>query len=78
MVVGEGIEEVSEVGESGGVGKEVVEKWLEDGLVFHDLAVSQQVAENIGVNGTPAWVIDRQLISGLQPRAYFHQFSARS
>lgn len=61
-----------------GVGKEVVEKWLEDGLVFHDLAVSQQVAENIGVNGTPAWVIDRQLISGLQPRAYFQQFSARS
>ena len=57
-----------------GIGAREIGKWLKAGRGLEDLTSAQHGAESVGVRGTPAWVLKNQLISGLQPSAYFQQF----
>lgn len=56
-----------------GIGAEQIQQWTVGNAHFQQLAVSQRVAEHVGVRGTPAWIVNDQLITGLQPRAYFER-----
>ena len=56
-----------------GIDEQEIKRWLESGRLYDNLASSQNIAERIGIQGTPAWVLNNQLIAGLQPRAYFQQ-----
>ena len=53
-----------------------IEEWTKTGQAFADLTASQENARRTGVTGTPAWMLDGRLVIGLQPRAYFQQFTA--
>jgi predicted DsbA family dithiol-disulfide isomerase len=57
-----------------GIEKQEIERWLERGIAYEDLQLSQNVAGSVGVRGTPAWVLDKQLVLGLQSRSYFEKF----
>jgi predicted DsbA family dithiol-disulfide isomerase len=57
-----------------GIEEREIKRWLKSGVAYEDLQFSENSAERAGLNGTPAWMVDGQLISGLQSRAYFQQF----
>ncbi|TKK64215.1 hypothetical protein FC093_23000 [Ilyomonas limi] len=60
-----------------GIREQEIASWLEGDSAFNDLRRSQHIAESVGVRGTPAWILDDQLIFGLQPRSYFQKFGKR-
>lgn len=48
-----------------------IRTWVQNGAAFRDLELSHNSARRAGVNGTPAWILNDQLIFGLQSPSYF-------
>ncbi|HEY4370447.1 MAG TPA: DsbA family protein [Burkholderiales bacterium] len=48
---------------------------LADGAAVAALGQSEQQARAYGVSGTPAWLINGRLVSGLQPAAWFEKLA---
>lgn len=57
-----------------GIGEQDVQIWLEELSSKDALRCALYSAERAGVQGTPAWMVENQLISGLQPRNFFQEF----
>jgi predicted DsbA family dithiol-disulfide isomerase len=46
---------------------------LSDGSASALVTESESAARRIGIKGTPAWLVDSRLVSGLQPKGLFEQ-----
>jgi predicted DsbA family dithiol-disulfide isomerase len=54
-----------------GITEVEINQWLEDDTPFIDLRHAANSAELVGLQGTPAWVLNNKIIPGLQPRTFF-------
>jgi predicted DsbA family dithiol-disulfide isomerase len=51
---------------------------LADGSAAEAVSEAEMLGRKYGVHGTPAWLLDRQLISGLRPAAEFERLAENS
>jgi predicted DsbA family dithiol-disulfide isomerase len=51
---------------------------LTDGSAAEAVSEAEMLGRKYGVHGTPAWLLDRQLISGLRPAAEFERLAENS
>ena len=51
---------------------------LADGSAMAAVAEAETIARGYGVQGTPAWLLARRLISGLLPAAEFERLAERA
>jgi predicted DsbA family dithiol-disulfide isomerase len=51
---------------------------MQDGSAQDVVEKSERIARGFGVAGTPAWIIDGKLVSGLQPPGLFEQIGCRN
>lgn len=58
-----------------GVGLAALHAALADGSAAALLKEAEMLGRKDGVQGTPAWLLDRQLIMGLRPRAEFERLA---
>lgn len=56
-----------------GIDLEAMHAALADGSAEAAVVESERAAQQSGVRGTPAWLVDRRLISGLRPAAEFER-----
>jgi predicted DsbA family dithiol-disulfide isomerase len=61
-----------------GIKAKKITNWIINGFAFKDLKLSESVARNLGVPGTPAWIVEGRLISGLQPTSFFERVTVGS
>jgi predicted DsbA family dithiol-disulfide isomerase len=59
-----------------GISEQEIQEWLKNDTAFNDLRNSEYSAQLAGLRGTPAWILNHQVIPGLQPRAFFQQVKA--
>ncbi|HEY4107672.1 DsbA family oxidoreductase [Puia sp.] len=59
-----------------GIDQQDIKRWAGDEQSRKDLATSQHIAQQAGIQGSPAWILHNRLISGLQPRSRFQQLTA--
>ena len=60
-----------------GVDLEALHAALADGSAEASLVAAETAGRKAGVRGTPAWLLNQQLISGLLPAAEFEQLAKR-
>lgn len=54
-----------------GVDLVALHRALDDGSAMEAVDLAQAMGHDIGVHGTPTWLVEGRLISGLKPIAYF-------
>lgn len=54
-----------------GITESEINQWLGDDTAFDNLRNAEYSAQLVGLQGTPAWVLNSKIIPGLQPRAFF-------
>jgi predicted DsbA family dithiol-disulfide isomerase len=69
-------EVVNNILQSFGIAEQEIDRWLQNETAANDLANSAYTAQLVGVRGTPAWILNNQVIPGLQSRAFFQQLKA--
>ena len=57
-----------------GIAESEISSWMKGDAAYEAVKASEIAAVNCGVRGTPAWVVNEKLISGLQSREYFDSF----
>jgi predicted DsbA family dithiol-disulfide isomerase len=60
-----------------GVNTTSIHQAMQDGSAQDAVEKSERIARGFGVAGTPAWIIDGRLVSGLQPLRLFEQIGCR-
>jgi hypothetical protein len=49
-----------------------------DGSAAEAVTEAERIGRRYGVQGTPAWVLDRRLIAGLRPAADFERLAGHA
>lgn len=69
-------EVVNTILQSYGITEQEINEWLANDTAIDDLNNSEYSAQLAGLRGTPAWILNNQVIPGLQSRAFFQQLKA--
>jgi predicted DsbA family dithiol-disulfide isomerase len=78
FVVGEDIEDAAVIDQhaaASGVDLDSLHAALADGSAAAAVEEAQTIARRLGVHGTPAWLVSRQLITGLLPAPEFERIA---
>ena len=55
-----------------GIKKQSIDSWMK-GNAFQEVEKSEDAGQRLGVTGTPSWLFNGRMVSGLKPVSFFEQ-----